>query len=127
MKKLLLVLLLMCSLTAFTQKQQFIRDYYSAINISSEGIKGEWNEFDTRIFFNYGNQNDKVKVYLGNTPYLLTQVGVTTRGTTKSGFAYTQLILEDHLGERMYMQIFDDEQFGVRFIFKNGSIIQITN
>ena len=133
MKKLLLVLLLMCSLTAFTQKQQIIKDYYSAINISSEGIKGEWTEVNTRIIFNYDNQNNKVKVYLGNNPnnpnnpYSLTQLGVTTRGITRSGFGYAELILEDHLGERMYMQIFDDEEFGVRFIFKDSSIIQITN
>ena len=127
MKKLVLILLLMFSLEAVSQNRQIVKDYSVALSTSSEGVKGEWIEIHTRIFFNYGGQNDKVKIYLGNQYFTYTQIDRTETARTEGGFLYQKLYLIGSEGETMLLQVFEDEEFGVRFIFKDFSTVQVTN
>lgn len=127
MKKLILLLLLVFSLNTFAQKQQVTRDYSIALTVSSSGVKSDWFAVKTRILFNYGNESDKVKLFLENDAFLLTQISETVEGTTTSGMGYYQLEMKDSTGEKIYIQVFKDEKYGVRLIFQDFSTVQVAN
>ncbi len=127
MKKLILLVLLAFSMNVFAQKPQIIKNYTSAVVITPEGEKSDWLDVNTRIFFHYNSQSDKVKVYLQNNVLLLTQISDTIESETVGGYEYIQLELQSESGEIVFIQVFKDEQFGVRFIFDDLSVIQVTN
>ncbi len=127
MKKLILLVLLMFSLNTFAQKPQIIKDYTTALIVTPEKEVSDWLDVNTRIFFHYNNESDKVKVYLQNNVLLLTQISDTIESETVGGMGYYQLELQSDLGEILFMQVFKDEAYGVRFIFDDLSSVQVTN
>lgn len=127
MKKLILLVLLIFSINVVAQKQQIIKNYTTAVIVTPEGERSEWLDIDTRIFFHYSGQSDKVKIYLKDNVLLLTQISDTFESQTVGGMSYYQLELRSDSGEILFMQVFKDEQYGVRFIFDDLSSIQVTN
>lgn len=127
MKKLILLVLLAFSLNTFAQKQQVVKEYTTAIAISSEGERSEWFDTNIKIFFNNNNENDKVKIYFENEIYYLTQISDTIESETVGGYKYSQIELKDTGGKVIFIQVFHDTEFGVRVILGNLSSIQFTN
>lgn len=129
MKKLILLILLFFTFFAHSQeKQQFVKSYTIAMFINSAGEKTEWKNLETRIFFNYGNKNDKVKFYIANNVLNFTQIAETKYDKTKNGLEYAELhLLDDKSGEEIYLQVFKEEIYGVRFIDLNFSVMQLAN
>ena len=128
MKKLLLLALLFIGLSGFAQKEQFVKDYYHVLSVDVSGNSTGWKEINSRFFFNYGGDTQKVKIYIGNIVVDLTQEGVTERSTTEGGFGYQRMILVDDKSlDMVLLQYFDLQEYGVRLIFTDGSSIQFTN
>ena len=127
MKKLILALVLILSIsTAFAQEevpQQFRRAY----NQVAFTIKGEvsYREAENVILFNYGNKAE-IKIYMsdGSIRYY-EQISDRDDGSTEGGMGYDSAIYQEK-GKtlRIYVQLFEDRQYGCRFIFANGDMVQ---
>ena len=102
------------------QKEQIIKDYNFAYS------QGEYKEVKTRFFFNYGGDSSKVRVYIENRQFNLTQIGATKEGETESKIKYQLLILLDNETlEEVYLQYFEIDS--VRLLFNDGVTIEFLN
>lgn len=120
MKKLILIVALLFSLTMSAQKEQIVKDYNYAYS------QGEYKEVKTRFFFNYGGDNSKVRVYIGDKVFNLTQIGATKEGETESRIKYQLLILLDNETlEKLYLQYFETDS--IRIIFNDEVSIEFMN
>lgn len=129
MKKLLFTLILFFlsfSLNAQeNDKQQFVKNYNYARVTDSLGVQGEWCEVDCRIFFNYGGNPSKIKLYLANTVTNFSQISTTKRGTTDKGNDYFELYLMNEAnGEEIMLYYFADPKYGIRFIDFSNNIFE---
>ena len=120
MKKLILIITLLFSLTISAQKEQIVKDYNFAYS------QGEYREVKTRFFFNYGGDNSKVKIYIGDKAFNLTQIGATEEGETDSKIKYQLLkLLDNKTLEEIYLQYFEIDS--VRIVFDGGITIEFLN
>ena len=60
------------------QKEQIVKDYNYAYS------QGEYKEVKTRFFFNYGGDNTKVRIYIGDKQFNLTQIGANITSTKQT-------------------------------------------
>jgi hypothetical protein len=126
MKKLILFLLLILTInTTFAQEtpQQFRRVYSEIAIIKGDDVSRAKSE--NTILFNYGNEA-VIKMYMadGSLRYF-DQVAGRGEGNTEGGMGYNGAMFKDrHQGMTVYVQLFEDRQYGVRLIFKNGDMIQ---
>jgi hypothetical protein len=129
MKKLLLLALLLIGMMGFAQtKEQFFLDYTKVLSKDKDGNTVGWKELNSRFFFNYGGNSNKVKIYIGNSSFTFSQEGITERGVTEGGIGYQIInLVDDENFEKIFLQYFDLEEYGVRVIFLNGSTIQFAN
>ena len=125
MKKLLIIALLFIGMMGFAQKAQIVEDYYQCMTISPTNVKSEWKELKSRFIFNYGGNESIVKVFIGNKVFQFEQQGVTEKGKTESGMTYQLISLFDvDTFEEVYIQVFDDQRYGVRVLLNDNSMIQ---
>lgn len=120
MKKLILFVVLLFSLTISAQKQQTVKTYTKAL------IEDQWYETNLRVFYHYGGESDKVKMYLNNKVSIYKQQGETLKGATESGEGFQLLTLVDlNTNTIIYLQYFDNHyDYGIRLVFKDGVSIQ---
>ena len=115
MKKLILLTLLVCSLSM--SAQQFTRQYNWGLT-TRDAVKGEWYPTDVLAYFNYNNDTTKMKFNINGEGFNMTQNGVTTRETTKSGYVYQKLdMTDDETGESVIIELYDNVEYGVRMVF----------
>jgi len=128
MKKLLLLFLMLFTFSGFAQDKQFIKNYNSAILINADGSNSDWQVLDTRLIFNYGGDNTKIKMYANSKVFNFTRIGETTKGTTPGGMKHYNLkLMDDETGETVLLQMFVDEKYGCRFVDNNGDMLQLSN
>ena len=126
MKKLILFLMLVLVInTTFAQEtpQQFRRVYSEIAIIKGDDVSRAKSE--NTILFNYGNEA-VIKMYMadGSLRYF-DQVAERGEGSTEGGMGYNGAMFKDrHQGMTVFVQLFEDRQYGVRLIFKNGDMIQ---
>ena len=126
MKKLILFLLLALTInTTFGQEtpQQF-RRIYSEVAFTIKG-KVTQREAENIMLFNYGN-NSEIKIYMsdGSVKYFI-QITDREEGSTDGGMAYSSAIYQEkNKTLKICVQLFEDREYGCRFIFKNGDMIQ---
>ena len=125
MKKLLIIVLLFIGMMSFAQKAQIVEDYYQCITISSTNVKSEWKELKSRFIFNYGGNDEIVKVFVENQVFEFKQQGLTEKGKTESGITYQLMNMFDiETFDELSIQVFDDQRYGVRILFDDNSMIQ---
>lgn len=123
MKKLILFVVLLFSLTISAQekKEQVVKTYTKAL------VEGVWYESKTlRVFYHYGGESDKVKMYFGDKVSTYKQQGATLRGATESGEEFQLLTLVDlETDSVVYLQYFENHyDYGIRLVFGEGLSIQ---
>ena len=123
MKKLILFVVLLFSITISAQekKEQTVKTYTKAL------VDGVWYESKPlRVFYHYGGESDKVKMYFGDKISTYKQQGATLRGATESGEEFQLLTLVDlETNSVVYLQYFDNHNdFGIRLFFGEGLSIQ---
>ena len=123
MKKLLLLITLLFSLTISAQekKEQTVKTYTKAL------VDGVWYESKPlRVFYHYGGESDKVKMYFGDKISTYKQQGQTLRGATESGEVFQLLTLVDlETNSVVYLQYFENHfDYGIRLVFSEGLSIQ---
>ena len=123
MKKLILFVVLLFSLTISAQekKEQTVKTYTKAL------VNEAWYESKPlRVFYHYGGESDKVKMYFGDKISTYKQQGQTLRGATESGEQFQLLTLVDlETNSVVYLQYFNNHSdFGIRLVFGEGLSIQ---
>jgi hypothetical protein len=125
MKKVILFLMLVLTInTMSAQEPQQFRRVYSEIAVIKNN-KVSRAEAQNTIFFNYGNEA-VIKIYMadGSVRYF-DQTTDRDENSTYGGMAYNGAMYKDRThGMTVFVQLFEDRQYGVRLIFKNGDMIQ---
>ena len=123
MKKLILFVVLLFSLTISAQekKEQIVKTYTKAL------VDGVWYESKPlRVFYHYGGETDKVRMYFNNKVSTYKQQGATLRGATESGEYFQLLTLVDlETSSVVYLQYFENHyDYGIRLVFGEGLSLQ---
>lgn len=123
MKKLILIVVVLFSLTISAQekKEQIVKTYTKAL------VEGVWYESKPlRVFYHYGGESDKVKMYFEDKVSTYKQQGATLRGATKSGEEFQLLTLVNlETNSVVYLQYFENHyDYGIRLVFGEGLSIQ---
>jgi hypothetical protein len=107
MKKLLLLMLVMIiSLTSFSQdRKTFVKQYHSFIT-EKNGKLSEWQDGNATIVFNSGNTTNII-IYFPGSSITLYRKGDLEEGKTKSGEEYQGVYCIDSSdGTEVYLQLF---------------------
>lgn len=122
MKKLILFVVLLFSLTISAQekKEQTVKTYTKAL------VEGYWYDSDLTIIYHYKGESDKIRMYYKDKMSDYVQQGVTTRGATESGEKFQLLTLVDlETNSVVYLQYFENHyDYGIRLVFGEGLSIQ---
>ena len=126
MKKLILIVVLLFSLIVSGQKKQQTFQDFTKAQITEREVTGEWINIKSRIFFNYGGDENKVKIYVGNLVDTYT-IDSMHEDVTVGGFKYLAVFLSSAENKLVLMQIFEDTDYGVRIFFDANNYVQIVN
>jgi hypothetical protein len=124
MKRILLLLLLILSLSfANAQHKQFRRVYTEVV--VTRGESAERLNANNTIFVNYANKA-VIKIYTSeNTVLFYDQVTEPVNGKTSGGMAYQSAVYRQRgTGLEVGFQMFYEPKYGCRFIFIDDSMIQ---
>jgi hypothetical protein len=105
------------------EPQQFRRVYSEIALVRNNKVSRA--EAQNTIFFNYGNEA-VIKIYMadGSVKYF-DQTTDRDEGSTYGGMAFGSAMYVDRTSNlTVFVQLFEDRQYGVRLIFKNGDMIQ---
>lgn len=126
MRKLITILILtLVSLSTNAQdNKQTFKDFSSA-QITEREVTHQWTKLNSRIFFNYGNDKNRIKIFIGDLSETYTVIN-TREGKTQGGFEYLSIDLESDNKELAVMQIFKKTEYGIRIFFNENTYIQIS-
>jgi hypothetical protein len=121
MKKLLLGALLLLSMCTFAQ-DTFVKKYTSMIAISNN-VKGEWQSADITVVFNADGVRDIVFYYPNGNTRTFHQIVGMTKDVTTNGDAYQIVECLDESGDRVAIQLFEDDTC-LRVIVAKGYYVE---
>ena len=107
MKKLVLGAFLLLSVSIFAQ-ETFVKKYTSMIS-KKDGVLQPWVNTEVTIVFNPKGVKDIVIYYSSGKTLTLHQIGGATSGKTSSGESYQIVDCIDEDGEKLAVQLFDDD------------------
>ena len=122
MKKLLLGALLLLSIFMSNAQDTFVNKYTSSISIKNN-IKGEWQTADITVVFNAGGVRDIVFYYPNGNTKTFHQIIGMTKNVTTNGEAYQIIECLDESGDRVAIQLFDDDTC-LRVIVAKGYYVE---
>ena len=121
MKKLLLTLFLLSSFICIAQ-EAFAKKYTSLISMSN-GVKGEWEKTDITVVFNPGGVTDIMFYYPSGYTRTFHQITSPEKNKTTNGDEYQIVQCLDESGNRVAIQLFDDDTC-LRVIIDKGWFIE---
>jgi hypothetical protein len=122
MKKLLLGALLLLSSFVCMAQETFVKKYTSMIAVSNN-VKGEWQSTDITVVFNANGVRDIVFYYPNGNTRTFHQIVGMTKDTTTNGDAYQIVECLDESGDRVAIQLFEDDTC-LRVIIDKGWFIE---
>ena len=121
MRKLLVGALLLLSITMFSQ-ESFVKKYTSLISVNND-VKGEWQRTDITVVFNPKGVTDIVFYYPNGSVRTFHQITSPEKNKTTNGDSYQIVECLDESGERVAIQLFDDNTC-LRVIVAKGYFIE---
>ena len=122
MRKLLLgALLLLSSFVCFAQ-EAFVKKYTTMISVSND-VKGEWQRTDLTVVFNPKGVTDIVFYYPNGNTRTFHQITGMTKDKTTNGDEYQIVECLDESGDRVAIQLFDDDTC-LRVIIDKGYYVE---
>ena len=123
MKKLLFIVLLIFTITTGYSQQQFREKYSELVLVDKGEVTRDTGE--NIIFYNYANTN-AIKIYLHKGAVMFfDKISSVERGATEGGMTYsTALYKERDTKFIVRVQLFDEDQYGVRFVFSKDKSLQ---
>lgn len=127
MKKFLLMVVFLLSLTTSAVAQTIERTYTHALKTEKDGTKSGWIEVNVTFMF-YEDLRVNIDVHDGGPFIELSVIGVTEEKTTTGGFKYDEIeLLERSSGEKLIMQVFYESKYGIRlYLLTTDEMIQYT-
>lgn len=122
MKKLLLIMLFLLSSFICLAQETFVKKYTSMISVSN-GVKGEWQDTDLTVVFNADGVTDIVFYYPNGSTRTFHQITGSTKNTTTNGDPYQIVECLDQSGDRVAIQLFDDDTC-LRVIVAKGYYVE---
>jgi len=120
MKKVLLLLLLTCSLTIVAQQQKTL-NFTACVTENQAAVEKE-----VRIILDYGNDH-KVKIFMNNGVYLYDKQPLVKHGYTESGYEYLLYNLTNTVDQtEMRLQYFYKLDI-MRIVFNDDTFIEFFN
>ena len=125
MKKILLLgAALLFSVASFSQ-DTFTKKYTSVIS-KSKGVLQPWEKTDVTVVFNPNKVRDVVFYYPTGKTLLLHQVTGVVEGKTEDGDAYQAMDCINPDGNRIRLQLFDDDTC-LRILISEGYMVEFHN
>lgn len=123
MKKLLFIVLLIFTMTTGYSQQQFREKYSELVLVDKGEVTRDTGE--NTIFYNYASTN-AIKIYLHKGAVMFfDKISSVERGATEGGMTYsTALYKERDTKFIVRVQLFDEDQYGVRFVFSKDKSLQ---
>jgi hypothetical protein len=106
---------------------EFTRIYTKICTIEKDKTP-KWDNAENKFIFNY--QNDAIiKMVLNDGSIkFFNQITDLDKNKTEGGAVYQAAeFREQGTNFTIYLQIFDDVEYGTRIVFTNGTMIQFTN
>jgi hypothetical protein len=122
MKKLLLGALLLLSSFMCIAQGTFVKKYTSMIAVSNN-VKGEWQSTDITVVFNAKEVTDIVFYYPNGSTRTFHQITSPEKDKTTNGDTYQIVECLDESGDRVAIQLFDDDTC-LRIIIDKGWFIE---
>ena len=122
MKKLLLAALLLLSSFMCIAQDTFVKKYTSLIPVSNN-VKGEWQSADITVVFNANGVRDIVFYYPNGNIRTFHQIVGMTKDVTTNGDAYQIIECLDESGDRVAIQLFEDDTC-LRVIIAKGYYVE---
>ena len=122
MKKLLLAALLLLSSFVCIAQDTFVKKYTSLIPVSNN-VKGEWQSADITVVFNANGVRDIVFYYPNGNTRTFHQIVGMTKDFTTNGDAYQIVECLDESGDRVAIQLFEDDTC-LRVIIAKGYYVE---
>lgn len=120
-------MLLMFGMSTVAQNKQIVLDYSTAQRAFRLERVDDIKRISSRIILNYDGKSEKVKMFLGESTLNLIRVGQVENLTTTSGLQYLGMTLSDANGEKLYFQIYYDEEYGAKLILEDGTMVFLNN
>lgn len=122
MKKLLLGALLLLSSVICLAQDTFVKKYTSSIAVNNY-VKDKWQSADITVVFNANGVRDIVFYYPNGNTRTFHQIVGMTKDTTTNGDAYQIVECLDESGDRVAIQLFDDDTC-LRVIIDKGYYVE---
>jgi len=122
MKKLLLITLFLLSSVICLAQETFVKKYTSSIAVNNN-VKGEWQSADITVVFNANGVRDIVFYYPNGNTRTFHQIVGMTKDVTTNGDAYQIVEGLDESGDRVAIQLFDDDTC-LRVIIAKGYYVE---
>jgi hypothetical protein len=117
MKKLILLIMLLFTVVAFSQEKPFTRKYnYSILENDTK-----YKNIDLTVVFNYKGSKDII-FYLPGKEILMYRISDVTKGITTGGYEYQVFdCINREGGEKVTLQLFDEN---VLRVFMNDDYVE---
>ena len=122
MRKLLLGALLLLSSFMCIAQEAFVKKYTSLISVSNN-VKGEWQTTEITVAFNPNGVADVIFYYPNGFTKTFHQIGNPEKDKTTNGDEYQIVQCLDESGDKVYIQLFDDDTC-LRILIANGWYIE---
>lgn len=120
MKKLILLLTLLFSLTMFSQQ---VKEYNTMYDTSSK----KYYDVESIIKYNYpGDYYNLITIQINEVSYNLYMIGKIENGYTEGGYQYKLINCITDYNESVTIQIFPKENI-TRIIFDSGLSVELSN
>ncbi len=124
MKKLLICSLLLLSASMFAQ-ETFVKKYNSIISKKNDVVQ-PWEETDVTVVFNPKGVRDIVFYYSSGKTLILHQISGAKEGKTTDGAGYQIVECLDEDGDKVAVQLFDDDTC-LRILIAKGYMVEFHN
>lgn len=124
MKKLLLLILALSFNAVFSQGIQIVKYYSIAKTVSAEGVEQSWFLNYSKIVINHNNVQGDIRIISGKDVYDFKQLGDASVVRMSGNKDYAQFKVIDSVGATAYLQIFNEDILGARFIFPDMTSIK---
>lgn len=129
MKKLLLIILSVVFIAFNSYSQDNFRRDYTYVSIYQDGVWSESNEGDNTFVFNANERNDIIHYTNSGKKYLYRKLSGIEEGYTEDDnrYKYQLVMVLDDDGNEIILQLFDDDDIGLKLILSEDLMIQFHN
>lgn len=117
-------MLFLATATSFAQNEPAVLTF-KYCRVTENGItESDWKEVPSTVTI----YNSTVKMTVGNREFNLIQDSEVQEGVTRGGFKYDACLLREiKTQEQILLQVFRDENYGMRLIFSKENYIDFNN